>query len=823
MLHDTLAASARLGDGLDGVRLAALADARWALDLLTPEVFPELLDARLVPANAREPWYFGLVHDRREEQRAATRAEFDRRLAACSDAEGRAFLISFLLAARENDWLLWLHASALRGASSRFGGWSRGEAAVLLLCAADVTDGGRIPEALHVALTAAEALGPDDLRELEPALRHASARFARLDVPIGYRPSLAERLWSLLESLDEAHVPEGLLPVYDSWAAPLRRLAQEAPTVEAARFVRHLAGLTVPRPSQKWRRTCVALCDAASARDAVARCLRGLVEDEPAGAGPLVHQNHGDLARGIVWAAVLTGGAPTVPGLGALARRMGLSGYRPPEEQKLAGAAINALAAVDDPAALESLWRLRAETRNRALRKQLDTALQTAAGRQGITPAQLVERTVPSHGLAPDGSAERTLGEHTARVAVEDAATVRLTFAGADGRASRTAPAAVKDGFPDELKALKALAKEVRGTLSSERARIEGLLSQDQTWPYGEWCEHYRDHPITGAVVRGLIWEFQDEHGDWRAALADSADKAVQVRLWHPIRAAAGDVRAWRERIADERIRQPFKQAFREIYLLTPAEEETGTYSNRFAAHIVRYPQLYALFRERGWQANFLGRHDGGYSGEAYGEYGGGEWRARFYHEPTEEDYDYAPDYAATDQVRFERKNGRRRQEASLSEVPPAVFSDAMRDVDLFVSVTSIADDPAWTDRGEDRYTAYWRAATFGELTATAEVRRAALERILPRTKIADRCRIDGRYLVVRGELRTYKVHLGSANVLMEPGDSYLCIVQARGRGQGALFLPFEDERLSLILSKAFLLAADHTITDPAILRQLGR
>ncbi|NED56434.1 DUF4132 domain-containing protein, partial [Micromonospora aurantiaca] len=77
--------------------------------------------------------------------------------------------------------------------------------------------------------------------------------------------------------------------------------------------------------------------------------------------------------------------------------------------------------------------------------------------------------------------------------------------------------------------------------------------------------------------------EFQDEHGDWRAALADSADKAVQVRLWHPIRAAAGDVRAWRERIADERIRQPFKQAFREIYLLTPAEEETGTYSNRFA------------------------------------------------------------------------------------------------------------------------------------------------------------------------------------------------------------------------------------------------
>jgi hypothetical protein len=36
------------------------------------------------------------------------------------------------------------------------------------------------------------------------------------------------------------------------------------------------------------------------------------------------------------------------------------------------------------------------------------------------------------------------------------------------------------------------------------------------------------------------------------------------------------------------------------------------------------------------------------------------------------------------------------------------------------------------------------------------------------------------------------------------------------------VFLPFEgDSMLSLILSKAFLLAADKKITDPAIVRQL--
>jgi len=151
------------------------------------------------------------------------------------------------------------------------------------------------------------------------------------------------------------------------------------------------------------------------------------------------------------------------------------------------------------------------------------------------------------------------------------------------------------------------------------------------------------------------------------------------------------------------------------------------------------------------------------------------------------------------------------------------VFSEAMRDVDLFVGVTSIAADEDWTDRGEDRLARYWRTTSFGELTPAAETRADALRRILPRTKIADRCAIAGRYLIVRGDLRTYRIHLGSANILMEPDDSYLCIVPSRRPGTGTVFLPFEDERLALILSKAFLLAADATIIDESITLQIKR
>jgi hypothetical protein len=176
---------------------------------------------------------------------------------------------------------------------------------------------------------------------------------------------------------------------------------------------------------------------------------------------------------------------------------------------------------------------------------------------------------------------------------------------------------------------------------------------------------------------------------------------------------------------------------------------------------------------------------------------------------------------AATDRLWFDRRVGGAWRTAPLTEVPAIVLSEAMRDVDLFVSVTSIAADPHWADRGDDRYVDYWREASRAELTATAQARRSALERILPRTKLADRCELTDRYLVVRGQLSTYKIHLGSANILMEPGNTYLCIVPARGRPGQPVFLPFEDDRLTLILSKAFLLAEDTAITDPLIVAQL--
>jgi len=284
------------------------------------------------------------------------------------------------------------------------------------------------------------------------------------------------------------------------------------------------------------------------------------------------------------------------------------------------------------------------------------------------------------------------------------------------------------------------------------------------------------------------------------------------------------DIEAWREFLVSNEIRQPFKQAHREIYILTDAERQTRLYSNRFAAHILKQHQMAALAKGRGWRYQLQGSFDN--QNNPTLNLPQKDLSVEFFVQPEEGGVaDFAESAIAaivsTDYVRFLEAQ----IPVPLETVPAVVFSEVMRDVDLFVGVASVGNDPTWQDQGEQgAFGPYWRQVSFGDLSATAATRKAVLEGLLPRLAIGKKAHIAGKFLIVQGKLRTYKIHLGSGNILMEPNDQYLCIVPgaAKATFPSALYLPFEgDGVFSIILSKALMLADDDNIKDPTIMRQI--
>lgn len=509
-----------------------------------------------------------------------------------------------------------------------------------------------------------------------------------------------------------------------------------------------------------------------------------------------------------------------------------------PSAQATANACLWWLEVTPGAEATARLARLGTAIKQKSVQKKVAAIVEKKAAAAGITTIQLEERVVPDYGLT-EGAKSVAFDDFALRVVVEGPGKVSQTWVKPDGAVQKTKPkfigekAALKAKF-DKVKAEIAALKKV---LTAQRDRIDRLFAEGLEWPLDDIEQYYIGHGLVGVLAQRLIWALQKDgavtaaiwrDGGWRdvkgAPVATSP--ATTVRLWHPIDWPVDEIMAWRTRLAGLGVMQPSKQAYREVYVLTDAEIATNTYSNRMAAHMLKQHQMATLMAARGWRYQLMGAYDDGLDDQwAHKSFVTSDLSAEFLLHTNWDGENWNDAgiylYVGTDQLRF--LDGA--TPVSLNSVPPRLLSEVMREADLFVGVASVGNDPAWADQGptpEARN--YWQSYSFGDLDGFAETRKQVLEALLPRLKIRDVAHIEGRYLIVDGKLNTYKIHLGSSNILMAPGDRYLCIVPGGVAKGASIALPFEgDNRLSVILSKALMLADDDKITASDIVSQLSR
>ncbi|GAA2931299.1 DUF4132 domain-containing protein [Microbacterium luteolum] len=391
-------------------------------------------------------------------------------------------------------------------------------------------------------------------------------------------------------------------------------------------------------------------------------------------------------------------------------------------------------------------------------------------------------------------------GDVTVSLTIDDLGMPEITV----DRAGKTLAAVpAKSRKAEEIAALTTRARDLRKQAQRVRASLEAACVLGDVIDASELAL-LQAHPILGRMLSDLVMVdgegrtgFLSAGGDELVNADASAFRAVGgLRIAHPLDLlASGDWPDLQRAVMTRERPQPFKQVFRELYVLNENEKaEKGISSRRYVGHQLASRRASGLFISRGWISEYgfgFGRTFHNEKVTAFCNIEGGWGTAGEVEE------------AAVDDVRFAHAGTH--IALPLADVPPRVFSETMRDLDLVVSVAHASGvDPQASE-------------------SSIEMRQRLVDETC-RLLGLENVEVDGHHARVKGALGIYSVHLGSGIVHRIPGNT-LFIIPVGAQHRGRVFLPFvdDDPRTAEIVSKVVMLSRDEKITDPTILSQIVR
>ena len=387
----------------------------------------------------------------------------------------------------------------------------------------------------------------------------------------------------------------------------------------------------------------------------------------------------------------------------------------------IAAEAVKALALNPSPRALLLVDSIARKFKFRQIKNAAGDALEFAAAELGITREELSDRIVPNLGF--DETMQRTFdyGERTFKVMITPA--LDLEVYDQSGKKVKNLPAPGKKD--DETKAaaaydtFKQMKKQLKTTVSSQKARLEYALSAKREWSVEAWTNLFVKNPLMHQFAIGLIWGVYEgsklihsfrymEDGTFNTQDEEEFTLPEQARisLVHPIELTDEEKAAWREQLSDYEITQPVRQLDREIYNVTKEEADHRSMV-RFGGCIVNDRALNGKLTGLGWYHGSV--QDGGFFDTYYREdtelgmgvelhFSGNAivgyyekvtlYDARFYKAGTVERGSYVYDEA--DQKKAYR----------LKEVPPRYFSEMVLQLSQ-VAASSEERDENWKKNAE--------------------------------------------------------------------------------------------------------------------------
>lgn len=384
------------------------------------------------------------------------------------------------------------------------------------------------------------------------------------------------------------------------------------------------------------------------------------------------------------------------------------------------------------------------------------------------------------------------------RVSVDETGKVAL-LCEQEGKLLKSVPAKYKKD--ETVAACQKVIKKFREQYRRTKKMFEQAMEERTVFEMWE-LQRLLEHPVLCPIVEGLIYRTTDDRGLMGRVtehglvnldgevIADS--KEENVWIVHPVDFyRAGNWARYQRELFDKKIKQPFKQVFRELYVKL-SEELLKEESKLFSGYQIQPSKTVATLRERKWIADY----EEGLQKIYYKDnvvaviYALADWFS-----PADIE---APTLEAVEF--YERKEGRRLR---IEEVPEIIYSEVMRDVDLAVSIAYVG--------GVDPEASH----------STMEMRRVIVEENLRLLKV-ENVKVKGNHVWIKGRLGEYTVHLGSG-VVHQIGNAMIHVVPVHSQHRGKIFLPFVDEepKTAEVLSKVLMFAEDQKIKDPGVISQI--
>lgn len=314
---------------------------------------------------------------------------------------------------------------------------------------------------------------------------------------------------------------------------------------------------------------------------------------------------------------------------------------------------------------------------------------------------------------------------------------------------------------------------------------LEAGMASEVRWKTATWRSLQMD--ADGEIVaRALVWRTDqgtafmlDGEGAFDAQGGEVAlPEEGEVSVWHPLHGSEAERAAWQARVSKRRLRQPMRQAYREIYL------PPGDGSVPFAGHVLSVRTLLGLARREGWRLDT----DEGLSRQF------GAWRVSLRLEGRV--YPGAEGACTSDGLAVDQRVGSHWQQIEASQMAPVAYSEACRAIDLLVSASAfaLADDDQEEQRGQRL--AYLATLETGPMVG---MRRAVLEQVFAKQIAGGRMAIAPRHLMVG----RHAIHLATGRVTLD-GAEVMVDVAAKGSKLAAVpWLPHDEALLETIAGLA--------------------